>query len=170
MKWRTLSHLVARIRAMPTRCVMRFELHTPQIARDVKTLSLPWIHGKWYKCSCQNPAMLACDAKSRHVIEYSDAKCLPCDLDSRCSLACDASALDAKSLGTRVERCEPLGPRLWQRPKKQKNRRVTLQYTRIKTVLPNFEALSWFFLKEKPQSSYEPGGLVNSLASGTPKI
>ena len=34
----------------------------------------------------------------------------------------------------------------------------------------NFEALSWFFLKEKPQSSYEPGGLVNSLVSGTPKI
>ena len=34
----------------------------------------------------------------------------------------------------------------------------------------NFEALSWFFRKEKPENSYEPGGLVNSLASGTLKI
>ena len=36
-----------------------------------------------------------------------------CDSDSRCGLACDASACDAsardaKSLATRVERCEPL--------------------------------------------------------------
>ena len=37
-------------------------------------------------------------------------------------------------------------------------------------IEPNFEALSWFFLEEKPQNSYEPGGLVNSLVSGTPKI
>ena len=27
----------------------------------------------------------------------------------------------------------------------------------------NFEALSWFFLKEKVQNSYEPGVLINSL-------
>ena len=33
-----------------------------------------------------------------------------CDLDSRCSLACDASARDAKSLAMWVERCEPLRP------------------------------------------------------------
>ena len=37
-------------------------------------------------------------------------------------------------------------------------------------IEPNFEALSWFFLKEKPQNSHEPGGLVNSLISGTPKM
>ena len=30
-----------------------------------------------------------------------------CDSDSRCGLACDASARDAKSLAMRVERCEP---------------------------------------------------------------
>ena len=35
---------------------------------------------------------------------------------------------------------------------------------------PNFEALSWLFAQEKPQNSYEPGGLLNSLVSGTPKI
>ena len=33
----------------------------------------------------------------------------------------------------------------------------------------NFEALSWVFLEEKPHNSNEPGGLVNSLVSGTPK-
>ena len=37
-------------------------------------------------------------------------------------------------------------------------------------IEPNFEALSCFSVKEKPQNSYEPGGLVNSLVSGTPKI
>ena len=37
-------------------------------------------------------------------------------------------------------------------------------------IEPNFEAPFWHFLKEKPQNSYEPGGLVNSLVSGTPKI
>ena len=37
-------------------------------------------------------------------------------------------------------------------------------------IEPNFEALSWLFLKEKATNSYEPGGLVNSLVSGTPKI
>ena len=31
-----------------------------------------------------------------------------CDSDSRCGLACDASARDAKSLAIRVERREPL--------------------------------------------------------------
>ena len=31
-----------------------------------------------------------------------------CDLDSRCGVACDASARDIKSLAIRVERCEPL--------------------------------------------------------------
>ena len=31
-----------------------------------------------------------------------------CDSDSRCGLACDASARDAKSLAIRIERCEPL--------------------------------------------------------------
>ena len=31
-----------------------------------------------------------------------------CDSDSRCGLACDASARDAKSLAMRVEQCEPL--------------------------------------------------------------
>ena len=30
-----------------------------------------------------------------------------CDSDSRCGLACDASARDAKSLAMWVERCEP---------------------------------------------------------------
>ena len=30
-------------------------------------------------------------------------------------------------------------------------------------IEPNFGALSWFFLKEKPQNSCEPGGLVNSF-------
>ena len=37
-------------------------------------------------------------------------------------------------------------------------------------IEPNFEARSWFFLKDKPQNSYEPEGLANSLVSGTPKI
>ena len=37
-------------------------------------------------------------------------------------------------------------------------------------IEPNFDALSWFFLKEKPQNSYEPGVLVNSRVSGTPKV
>ena len=31
-----------------------------------------------------------------------------CDSDSRCGLACDASARDAKSLAMWVERCKPL--------------------------------------------------------------
>ena len=35
-----------------------------------------------------------------------------CDSDSRCGLACDASARDAKSLALRVERCEPLSSEL----------------------------------------------------------
>ena len=30
-------------------------------------------------------------------------------------------------------------------------------------IEPRFEPLSWLYLKEKPQHSYEPGGLVNSL-------
>ena len=30
-------------------------------------------------------------------------------------------------------------------------------------IEPNFEAPAWFFLKEKPQNSYEAGGFVNSL-------
>ena len=33
---------------------------------------------------------------------------IACDSDSRCGLACDASARDAKSLAMWVERCEPL--------------------------------------------------------------
>ena len=37
-------------------------------------------------------------------------------------------------------------------------------------IEPNFEALSWFFLKENAENSYDPGDLVNSLVSGTPKI
>ena len=37
-------------------------------------------------------------------------------------------------------------------------------------IEPNFEAHSWDRQTEKPQNSYEPGGLVNSLVSGTPKI
>ena len=38
-------------------------------------------------------------------------------------------------------------------------------------IEPNFAgSISWFFLKEKPQNSYEPGGLAKSLVSGTPKF
>ena len=44
------------------------------------------------------------------------------------------------------------------------------EFFRSCLIEPNFEALSWFFLKEKPQNSYEPGGLVNSLVSGTLKF
>ena len=45
--------------------------------------------------------MVACAAKNRAMRNASDS-------DSRCSLACDASARDAKSLAMWVERCEPL--------------------------------------------------------------
>ena len=54
---------------------------------------------------CENPAMLACDAKNRGV---GRAMRNACDSASRCGLACDASACDAKSLAMWVERCEPL--------------------------------------------------------------
>ena len=39
-------------------------------------------------------------------------------------------------------------------------------------IEPNFEALSWCsFYKEKPENFVnEPGALVNSLVSGTPRI
>ena len=62
---------------------------------------------KSHKNSRENPAMLACDAKNRHVF-YDRAMRNACDSDSRCGLACDASACDAKLLAIRVERCEPL--------------------------------------------------------------
>ena len=59
------------------------------------------------KTACENPAMLACDAKIG--VFFKIERCgLACDSDSRCGLACDASAHDAKSLAMWVERCEPL--------------------------------------------------------------
>ena len=56
--------------------------------------------------------MLACDAKNRHVF-YDIAMRNTCDSDSRCGLACDASARDATSLAMQVERCEPLSSGGW---------------------------------------------------------
>ena len=47
----------------------------------------------------ENPAMLACDAKNRHVFKDRAMRNV-CDSDSRCGLACDASTRDAKSLAT----------------------------------------------------------------------
>ena len=50
--------------------------------------------------------MLACDATNWHAFEHR-AMQYACDLDSRCAVACKASARGAKSLAMWVERCEP---------------------------------------------------------------
>ena len=63
--------------------------------------------GKALQSSCESPAMLACDAKNRHVFGYR-AMQNACDFDFCCGLACDASAGDAESLAMLPERCEPL--------------------------------------------------------------
>ena len=58
----------------------------------------------WLFChqsSRENPAMLICNAKNRHVFQDRVMR-KACDSDSRCGLACDASGHDAKSLGWRV--------------------------------------------------------------------
>ena len=55
--------------------------------------------------------MLACDAKYRRASQ-DQAMQNARDLDSRCGLACDANAGDAKSLVMWVERCQPLWSRL----------------------------------------------------------
>ena len=81
-------------------------------ASDVKTHSLDLkSQENARKKDCENPAMLACDAKN-HGVFLDRAMRNACDSDSRCGLACDASARDVKSLAIRVERCEPLSPRL----------------------------------------------------------
>ena len=77
-------------------------------ASDAKTYSLDLrSQENASKKACENPAMLACDAKNRGVFK-DRAMRNACGSDSRCGLACDASARDAKSLAIRVERCEPL--------------------------------------------------------------
>ena len=56
------------------------------------------------KTFCENPAMLACDAKNRHVFKIER-----CEMPAiRTPAACDASTRDAQSLAMWVERCKPL--------------------------------------------------------------
>ena len=122
-------------RAMQPRCAMRFESHTSKSLAMQTSFSLamrkkPQIDlispEKSHKNSRENPAMLACDAKNRHVFK-GRAMRNACDSDSRCGLACDASTRDATSLAMRVERCQPLssvsfclllrGPNIWHYPR-----------------------------------------------------
>ena len=72
-----------------------------------KHIRLILITGNARKRACEKAAMLACDAKNGGVFQ-DRAMRNACDSDSRCGLACDASARDAKSLAIRVERCKPL--------------------------------------------------------------
>ena len=92
---------------MQPRCATRFESHTPKSPAMRKPISLIWNHRKMPEKTCENLAVLACDAKNRHVF-WDRAMWDACDSDSRCGLACDASACDAKSLATWVEQCKPL--------------------------------------------------------------
>ena len=103
-------------RAMQLRCAMRFEPHAPKslamrnsfFASDAKTHLLDLKSQETcQKNPCENPAILACDAKNQHAFK-DRAMRNACDSDSRCGLACDARARDAKSLAMGVERCEPL--------------------------------------------------------------
>ena len=101
---------------------VRFESQTPKL-RDAKEflhqrcespLGCSELTGKSAtKAPGKKPALLACNATKRHVFQYR-AMQNACNPDSRCSLACDASARDAKSLVMRVERCEPLSHHLAQ--------------------------------------------------------
>ena len=80
---------------MQPRCAMRFEIASDAkkfFASDAKTHSFDL-----EKDACENPAMLACDAKNRDVFQ-DRAMQNAFDSDSRCVLACDVSAGDAKSL------------------------------------------------------------------------
>ena len=80
-------------------------------ASDAKTHSLDLkSQENTRRNASENPAMLAFDAKNRHVFQDRALRNV-CDSDFYCSLACDASARDAKSLAMRVERCEPLSVR-----------------------------------------------------------
>ena len=46
--------------------------------------------------------------KKQHVFQDRRAMRNACDSDTRCGLACDASARHAESLAMRVEQCKPL--------------------------------------------------------------
>ena len=109
------TNLVAQI----ARCNRDVRSHIPKslamrksfFASDAKTHSLDLkSQENARKKACENPAMLACDAKNRGVFQ-DRAMRNACDSDSRCGLACDASTRGAKSLAMWVEQCEPLRPR-----------------------------------------------------------
>ena len=85
-------------RAMQPRCAMRFESHIPKslamrksfFASDAKAHSLDLkSQENARKRACENPAMLACDAKNRGVLRSSDAKCLRFGLPLRFGLRCE---------------------------------------------------------------------------------
>ena len=105
---------------MPLWCAMQFESHTPKsiamrktfFASDAKPLLL---HKKVIILPQKAPAkFLQCwpaMPTNSHVLGHRAMRNV-CGSDSRCGLACDATACDAKSLAIRVERCEPLRPSL----------------------------------------------------------
>ena len=110
-------------RAMQPRCAMRFESHIPKSLAMRKSffffyfnfslamrkhIRLIWNHRKMPE---QMPAkILRCWPAMRKIGVFFKDRAMrnPCDSDSRCGLACDASTRDAKSLSMWVERCEPL--------------------------------------------------------------
>ena len=86
-------------RAMQPRCAMRFESHTPKTLAMRKSCFASDAKTHWFdlksqenarKTFCENPAMLACDAKNRHVfLRSSDAKSLRFGLPLRFGLRCE---------------------------------------------------------------------------------
>ena len=101
MKTPLAQNLSGPNRTMQPRCAMRFEAHIPKslamrkiflFASDAKThsLDLKSQENAARKRACENPAMLACDAKNRvDLLRSSDAKCLRFGLPLRFGLRCE---------------------------------------------------------------------------------
>ena len=95
----------------------------PQIASDVKkffSLAMPkdirliWNHRKMpEKKACENPAMLACDAKNRVFLRSSDAKCLRFGLPLRFGLRCEHPRCQIASDVGRAMRTTKGGAKPW---------------------------------------------------------
>ena len=116
LKWQNSQTERPESRAATAMCDAIRIAH-PDIASDANNfcslamrnpIRLIWNHRKMRE---KTPAkILRCwpaMPKSRHVFK-DRAMRNAYDSDSRCGLACDASARDAKSLAMWVERCEPL--------------------------------------------------------------
>ena len=97
----------------------------------------------------------SCDAKHQRVCQHQ-AMQNACDSDTRCGLACYASARDAKSLAMRVERCEPLKCPIFSR----NGRKISLQSRRAVTGV-----LKWEF-PESALGSAPEGAQGNRGAGG----